>query len=58
VDRDFVDAEDFDRAVDEIETLACETARRLRAGELVPNPDSCAFRGGCAHPGICRSVGA
>ncbi|HEV7363810.1 MAG TPA: PD-(D/E)XK nuclease family protein, partial [Solirubrobacteraceae bacterium] len=58
VDRDFVDAEDFDRAVEEIETLACETARRLRAGELVPNPDSCAFRGGCAHPGICRSVGA
>ena len=55
---DLVDDETFDRGLEEVEELARDTARRLRAGELTPNPDSCAFRGGCAHPGICRSVGA
>jgi ATP-dependent exoDNAse (exonuclease V) beta subunit len=55
---DVVDDETFERGLEEVEELARDTARRLRAGELTPNPDSCAFRGGCAHPGICRSVGA
>jgi ATP-dependent helicase/DNAse subunit B len=55
---DLVDDETFERSLEEVETLARDTARRLRAGELTPNPDRCAFRGGCAHPGICRSVGA
>src|SRR5436190_13437139 len=54
---DLVDDEAFDGCLEEIEGLARDTARRLRSGELTPNPDSCAYRGGCAHPGICRSVG-
>jgi RecB family exonuclease len=58
VPTDLVDDDTFDRCLDAVETLARDTARRLRAGELTPNPDSCAYRGGCAHPGICRSVGA
>jgi ATP-dependent helicase/DNAse subunit B len=35
-------------------TRAVELARRLRAGELEPCPQTCS-RDGCAYPGICRS---
>jgi RecB family exonuclease len=33
---------------------AAELAAGLRAGRLVPRPDTCS-RGGCAYPGICRA---
>jgi ATP-dependent helicase/DNAse subunit B len=31
-----------------------ELAARMRAGELRPCPDSCAWNGGCSYPSICR----
>lgn len=34
---------------------ACQLAVRLRAGRLLPSPETCAM-GGCAYPGICRVV--
>jgi hypothetical protein len=32
--------------------------RGIRSGALVPDPTSCAYRGGCAHPTICRCEAA
>ncbi len=29
-------------------------AARMRTGRIEPCPDSCAYRGGCSHPSICR----
>jgi ATP-dependent helicase/DNAse subunit B len=29
-------------------------AREMGAGQLCSRPDSCAYRGGCSHPSICR----
>ena len=29
-------------------------AERMRSGRIAPCPDSCAYRGGCSHPSICR----
>lgn len=29
-------------------------AREMRAGALCSKPDSCAYRGGCSYPSICR----
>jgi hypothetical protein len=49
-------AEDFDAAVDSARQAALELAGRLRAGELRPCPETCTRDGGCAHPGICRSL--
>jgi hypothetical protein len=34
-------------------TRAVELARRLRAGEITPCPETCS-RQGCSYPGICR----
>ena len=31
-----------------------EAAAGMRAGRLCSTPDSCAYRGGCSHPSICR----
>ncbi|MBA3305609.1 MAG: exodeoxyribonuclease V subunit gamma [Thermoleophilaceae bacterium] len=31
-----------------------DAAERMRTGRIEPCPDSCAYRGGCSHPSICR----
>ncbi|MBN1528498.1 MAG: exodeoxyribonuclease V subunit gamma [Thermoleophilaceae bacterium] len=31
-----------------------ETVAAIRAGELECKPDSCAYRGGCSYPSLCR----
>ncbi|MBA3436758.1 MAG: exodeoxyribonuclease V subunit gamma [Thermoleophilaceae bacterium] len=31
-----------------------DAAERMRTGRIGPCPDSCAYRGGCSHPSICR----
>ena len=31
-----------------------DAAQRMRTGRIEPCPDSCAYRGGCSHPSICR----
>ncbi len=34
-----------------------DAAARMRTGRIEPCPDSCAYRGGCSHPSICRVEG-
>ena len=35
-----------------------QAVRGIRSGALVPDPTACAYRGGCAHPTICRCEAA
>jgi RecB family exonuclease len=48
------DREALDAALDDAVARALALAVRLRAGELVPCPETCS-RDGCKYPGICRS---
>ncbi|MGI8750288.1 MAG: PD-(D/E)XK nuclease family protein [Thermoleophilaceae bacterium] len=56
---DFVDTdrrpeEEFaDREAWAREAIA-EAAERMRGGRLASCPDTCAYRGGCSHPSVCR----
>jgi ATP-dependent helicase/DNAse subunit B len=34
-----------------------ELAQRMRAGEVRPCPETCAWNGGCSYPSICREEG-
>ena len=34
--------------------MAIEAAGEAGRGELLPRPQTCAFRGGCMYPTICR----
>lgn len=43
-------AEINERALDRIGEMAAD----MRAGRLCSTPESCAYRGGCSHPSICR----
>jgi hypothetical protein len=43
-------AELRERAREAIATAAAE----MGEGKLCSKPDSCAYRGGCSHPSICR----
>jgi PD-(D/E)XK nuclease superfamily protein len=58
VKNDRVTAEELAAELERIEEDVAELGRRLRAGDLTPIPESCAFRGGCAYPGVCRSTAA
>jgi len=40
--------------LDEAAALAREAAAQAARGELRARPDTCAFRGGCSYPTICR----
>ena len=42
------------QAEGEASPAALEAARAARSGALRPQPDSCAWGGGCAYPTICR----
>jgi RecB family exonuclease len=46
--------EDLDAALEDAVARATALAARLRAGELIPCPETCS-RDGCKYPGICRS---
>jgi RecB family exonuclease len=48
------DREALDAELDDAVARAIALAGRLRAGELVPCPETCS-RDGCKYPGICRS---
>lgn len=54
VNGDVLTAEEFadlrSWAAEAVETAALE----MSAGKLCSKPDSCAYRGGCSHPSICR----
>ena len=49
-------AEDFDADLEAARDTALALAARLRAADLRPCPETCTRDGGCAHPGICRSL--
>jgi ATP-dependent helicase/DNAse subunit B len=51
---DRVDEETFGERLDEVLEAALEAVRGIRSGALVPRPERCAWKGGCAHPSICR----
>jgi hypothetical protein len=54
VNTDRLDDEAFAARLEEVQTAALEAVRGIRSGALRPRPDGCAYRGGCAHPSICR----
>jgi ATP-dependent helicase/nuclease subunit B len=45
---------DFDELLHRCEAAALRAASQARSGALRPQPDTCAFQGGCAYPTICR----
>jgi ATP-dependent helicase/DNAse subunit B len=47
--------EEFDERMARALEVVGETAAAMRAGELKACPDSCAYRGGCSYPSICRT---
>jgi ATP-dependent helicase/nuclease subunit B len=48
----------FDALLGDVLDAALRAARGIRSGALVPQPASCAYGGGCAHPSICRCEAA
>lgn len=57
LDTDRRSREELEQELDAAAARACELAASLRAGALVPLPDTCS-PAGCAHPGICRVADA
>ncbi len=55
VNGDVGDDEQLEARLEESRAIAAQAAADLRAGRITPCPDRCAYNGGCAHPGICRS---
>jgi ATP-dependent helicase/DNAse subunit B len=58
VSKDRLSAEEFQALLQEVLDAALQAVRGIRSGALVPDPSSCAYRGGCAHPTICRCEAA
>ena len=58
VDRDRLAPADYEALLNEVLDAALQAVRGIRSGALVPDPTSCAYRGGCAHPTICRCEAA
>lgn len=52
------DAEGFTAVIDAVVGEALAAVAEIRAGALVPRPDTCAYEGGCAYPTICRCEAA
>ncbi len=58
VAKDRLAPEEFEALLQEVLDAALRAVRGIRSGALVPDPTSCAYRGGCAHPTICRCEAA
>jgi ATP-dependent helicase/nuclease subunit B len=58
VDRDRLAPDEFEALLRQVLDAALAAVRGIRSGALVPDPTSCAYRGGCAHPTICRCEAA
>ena len=56
VGKDRLAPEQFEALLQEVLDAALQAVRGIRSGALVPDPTSCAYRGGCAHPTICRCM--
>ena len=57
VDRDVKGEEEFAEGTAWAQQAIADAAARMRSGRIEPCPDSCAYRGGCSHPSICRVEG-
>ena len=53
-DNDRVAEPEFDEKLAWARERIRETVAAIRAGELECKPDSCAYRGGCSYPSLCR----
>ena len=53
-DNDLLPGEEFAELNERAREKIGEVAAGMRAGRLCSTPDSCAYRGGCSHPSICR----
>lgn len=51
---DWRDREGFDAALEDARGAVREVLDRMRAGDVKPCPESCAWNGGCSYPAICR----
>jgi RecB family exonuclease len=54
VRNDRLDHSELLELIDQCVTAALRAGAEARAGALEPRPDTCAYRGGCAYPTICR----
>ena len=54
VSTDRVDPGEFAAVLEAVEEAAARAVAEIRSGALEPRPDSCAWRGGCSYPSICR----
>ncbi|HEV2820396.1 MAG TPA: PD-(D/E)XK nuclease family protein [Solirubrobacteraceae bacterium] len=58
VNGDVVEEEIFQALLDDVVAVARRAVDEARAGTLAARPATCAFKGGCAHPSICRAEAA
>jgi hypothetical protein len=58
VNGDVVDEATFRALLDDVVAVARRAVDEARCGDLVARPATCAYKGGCAHPSICRAEGA
>jgi ATP-dependent helicase/DNAse subunit B len=54
VGRDRRDPEEVSALLEQVTAVALAAAEEAGAGALEPRPPTCAFRGGCEYPTICR----
>src|SRR4051794_1715146 len=50
-------APEFDEQLERARARVGELAERMRAGDVRPCPETCAWNGGCSYPSICREEG-
>ena len=53
-DDDALDPEAFDALLRDVVAVVGEAVAQVRTGALASTPHTCGFRGGCAHPALCR----
>jgi hypothetical protein len=51
---DLYEAEELEELLDAALAAARQAAAEAASGALEPRPATCAFRGGCSYPTICR----
>ncbi len=54
VSKDFRDDDEFAGQLERVRERVGEIAAQMRAGRLASCPATCAYRGGCSYPTICR----
>jgi ATP-dependent helicase/DNAse subunit B len=51
---DWQPREDFEQHTEEAKKEIFRVVEEIKQGRLAACPDTCAYRGGCSHPSICR----